>query len=670
MGDWSFLGNILEEVNEHSTVIGRVWLTVLFIFRILILGTAAEFVWGDEQSDFVCNTQQPGCENVCYDEAFPLSHIRLWVLQIIFVSTPSLVYVGHAVHHVRMEEKRKEREEVEMSRQQEMNEERLPLAPDQGSIRTTKETSTKGMKKFRLEGTLLRTYICHIIFKTLFEVGFVVGQYFLYGFRILPLYRCSRWPCPNTVDCFVSRPTEKTVFIMFMLAVAAVSLFLNVVEISHLGWKKIRLAFRRTPDHQPHQLLGEVSQKPLHSIAISSIPKSKGYKLLEEEKVVSHFYPMTEVGLEASPLPAHFNNYEKSRTGLLEDISKAYDETLPSYRQSEEQEVVKVQVAETLEQTPSERTHSVRAPSERALSERAPSCVVSEHAASERAPSERAPSVRIPSNNALYERAPSEQALPERAFSRAASRNAHSERAPSERAHSRASSENAPSERAPSERALSRATSEHAPSERAPSVQALSRATSENAPFERAPSERAPSRATSEHAPSERAPSIRALSRATSENAPFEHAPSERVPSRATSDHAPSEHMPSEQTPSQAASISAQLDNPSLEPPLDNVPSLADPEEVLNEPVSSQTHFDQAPNECFPSKALSDHTGSEHAPLEYGFPEPMALEPNVCEPEDPCPDLPLLSFELIPDSRSLSRLSKASSRARSDDLTV
>ncbi|XP_005885032.1 PREDICTED: gap junction alpha-8 protein [Myotis brandtii] len=90
MGDWSFLGNILEEVSEHSTAVGRVWLTVLFIFRILILGTAAELVWGDEQADFVCNTQQPGCENVCYDAAFPISHIRLWVLQIIFVSAPSL----------------------------------------------------------------------------------------------------------------------------------------------------------------------------------------------------------------------------------------------------------------------------------------------------------------------------------------------------------------------------------------------------------------------------------------------------------------------------------------------------------------------------------------------------------------------------------------------------
>ncbi|XP_055060563.2 gap junction protein alpha 8 paralog b [Misgurnus anguillicaudatus] len=334
MGDWSFLGNILEEVNEHSTVIGRVWLTVLFIFRILILGTAAEFVWGDEQSDYVCNTQQPGCENVCYDEAFPISHIRLWVLQIIFVSTPSLVYVGHAVHHVHMEEKRKEKEEAEINRQQEINEERLPLAPDQGSVRTTKETGAKGSKKFRLEGTLLRTYICHIIFKTLFEVGFVVGQYYLYGFRILPLYKCSRWPCPNTVDCFVSRPTEKTVFIIFMLAVACVSLFLNFVEISHLGLKKIHFAFRK-----PSQSEGPgTADKSLPSMAVSSIQKAKGYKLLEEDKATSHFFPMTEVtGMEAGQLPAAYEPFEEKsdeRGASKKDMSKVYDETLPSYAQT------------------------------------------------------------------------------------------------------------------------------------------------------------------------------------------------------------------------------------------------------------------------------------------------------------------------------------------------
>uniref|UniRef100_A0A3P8UFQ1 Gap junction protein n=1 Tax=Amphiprion percula TaxID=161767 RepID=A0A3P8UFQ1_AMPPE len=369
MGDWSFLGNILEEVNEHSTVIGRVWLTVLFIFRILILGTAAEFVWGDEQSDYVCNTQQPGCENVCYDEAFPISHIRLWVLQIIFVSTPSLVYVGHAVHHVHMEEKRKEREEAELTRQQELSEERLPLAPDQGSVRTTKETSTKGSKKFRLEGTLLRTYICHIIFKTLFEVGFVVGQYFLYGFRILPLYKCSRWPCPNTVDCFVSRPTEKTVFIIFMLAVACVSLFLNFVEISHLGLKKIRFVFRKpAPAPAPSQGEGSaplpLQAKSLPSLAMPSLQRAKGYKLLEEEKApVTHLYPLAEVGMEAGRGAPPFQGLEEKAEEVMpmEDISKVYDETLPSYAQTtetagvtlheEEVEEAGMEAADTIEDT-------------------------------------------------------------------------------------------------------------------------------------------------------------------------------------------------------------------------------------------------------------------------------------------------------------------------------
>ncbi|XP_043104144.1 gap junction protein alpha 8 paralog a [Puntigrus tetrazona] len=350
MGDWSSLGNILEEVNEHSTVIGRVWLTVLFIFRILILGTAAEFVWGDEQSDYVCNTQQPGCENVCYDEAFPISHIRLWVLQIIFVSTPSLVYVGHAVHYIHMEEKRKEREEAEVSHQQEIGEERLPL-PDQGSVRTTKETSTKGSKKFRLEGTLLFTYICHIIFKALFEVGFVVGQYFLYGFRILPLYKCSRWPCPNTVDCYVSRPTEKTIFIIFMLAVACVSLFLNFVEISHLALKKIRFVFHRPAPAQLESL--GPPERSLPFLLTTPVEKAKGYRRLEEEKKdeVAHIYPLAEVGMEEGQFFSPQLEKEKKRS------QEVVMPTVPPVEETiicDETQPYFIQVTETLSELPPE----------------------------------------------------------------------------------------------------------------------------------------------------------------------------------------------------------------------------------------------------------------------------------------------------------------------------
>lgn len=62
-------------------------------------------VWGDEQSDFVCNTQQPGCENVCYDLAFPISHVRFWILQIIAIATPQLLYLGHVLHVIHVEKK-------------------------------------------------------------------------------------------------------------------------------------------------------------------------------------------------------------------------------------------------------------------------------------------------------------------------------------------------------------------------------------------------------------------------------------------------------------------------------------------------------------------------------------------------------------------------------------
>ncbi|XP_042536523.1 gap junction alpha-5 protein [Dipodomys spectabilis] len=233
MGDWSFLGNVLEEVHKHSTVIGKVWLTVLFIFRMLVLGTAAESSWGDEQADFRCDTLQPGCQNVCYDQAFPISHIRYWVLQIIFVSTPSLVYMGHAVHTVRRQEKRRLRE-AEAER----------AGGGGGECPKAEPLCWEDASgKVILKGSLLHTYACAIVLRTALEVAFLVGQYLLYGIFLETLHVCRRSPCPHPVNCYVSRPTEKNVFIVFMLAVAALSLFLSLAELYHLGWKKIRKRF-------------------------------------------------------------------------------------------------------------------------------------------------------------------------------------------------------------------------------------------------------------------------------------------------------------------------------------------------------------------------------------------------------------------------------------------
>ncbi|XP_053237449.1 gap junction alpha-10 protein [Podarcis raffonei] len=239
MGDWNLLGSILEEVHIHSTIVGKIWLTILFIFRMLVLGVAAEDVWDDEQAEFICNTEQPGCSNICYDKAFPISLIRYWVLQVIFVSSPSLVYMGHALYRLRALEKERQRKKAHLKAQ--LEEIELILEEHRRIERELRKLEEqKKVNKAPLQGALLWTYILHILTRSVLEVGFMVGQYLLYGFQMYPLYKCTRPPCPNTVDCFVSRPTEKTIFMVFMHSIAAVSLFLNVLEIVHLGVKKIK----------------------------------------------------------------------------------------------------------------------------------------------------------------------------------------------------------------------------------------------------------------------------------------------------------------------------------------------------------------------------------------------------------------------------------------------
>lgn len=68
--NWAFLEGLLSGVNKYSTAFGRIWLAIVFIFRLLVFLVACEKVWGDEQKDFDCNTLQPGCHNVCYDHYF------------------------------------------------------------------------------------------------------------------------------------------------------------------------------------------------------------------------------------------------------------------------------------------------------------------------------------------------------------------------------------------------------------------------------------------------------------------------------------------------------------------------------------------------------------------------------------------------------------------------
>ncbi|XP_069581905.1 gap junction delta-2 protein-like [Brachyistius frenatus] len=247
MGDWSILGRFLSEVQNHSTVIRKIWLTMLLIFRILLVALVGDTVYSDEQSKFTCNTRQPGCNNVCYDTFAPVSHLRFWVFQIVLVSTPSIFYIVFVLHKIAKEEKPEGRR-LQQVRQRPVRQRsghmdpRVPPSPlhyqdERGGVRfLEEELGAVGKDPTQQSNEVLLIYILHVLLRSITEITFLVGQYFLFGFEVPHLYRCETYPCPTRTDCFVSRATEKTIFLNFMFSISLGCFVLNMAELHYLGW--------------------------------------------------------------------------------------------------------------------------------------------------------------------------------------------------------------------------------------------------------------------------------------------------------------------------------------------------------------------------------------------------------------------------------------------------
>lgn len=211
--NWAFLQGLLSGVNRYSTAFGRVWLSIVFLFRVMVFVVAAEKVWGDEQKDFKCNTAQPGCHNVCYDHFFPVSHVRLWALQLIFVTCPSLLVVMHVAY----------RDDREKKNQEKYGENCRRIYQNTGKKR----------------GGLWWTYVLTLIFKVGVDATFVYLVYHIYeGYDFPRLIKCTQVPCPNTVDCFIARPTEKKIFTLFMVVTSLICILLSIFEIFYLVGKR------------------------------------------------------------------------------------------------------------------------------------------------------------------------------------------------------------------------------------------------------------------------------------------------------------------------------------------------------------------------------------------------------------------------------------------------
>jgi len=236
---WSHIDKLLERLNRISTVFGKYWISTLIILRLLLLSAFGRGIWSEESKDFSCNTKQPGCTNVCFNAFTPVSHVRLWELQVLAVSLPIIafmVYVGY------LDDKAKTKKGDKDSGKKSSKVDDISVFggdPDKHHTRWKRLKSyvVDEKKQSKVDTRKIwKMYVLQCTIRTLVDIGFVFVQLntYVYKWEVPIVYLCSLWPCPHTVDCFISRPKEKSLFLQYMFISAGISVVLGLFEIVHI----------------------------------------------------------------------------------------------------------------------------------------------------------------------------------------------------------------------------------------------------------------------------------------------------------------------------------------------------------------------------------------------------------------------------------------------------
>ncbi|XP_039269268.1 gap junction alpha-3 protein-like [Styela clava] len=245
---WHLMEKLIEQSGEHSTLIGKFWVTSVFILRLLIATAIADDVWKDGQDDFVCNTLSPGCLNVCYNEFSPVVVSRYWMLQILFTTLPSMifiVYTAHKLDHLQKVIKARKAKASALKKLKkkriaegiEARENNLNIEDDDDDDDDKDEEIVATKLSVNAPSKLFLAYFFVVLSRTIVEIGFTIGQYYLYTFKFMvpELWQCQHWPCPNVVDCFVGRPKEKSVLICVFFGTGCIMVMLNLLELYHIS---------------------------------------------------------------------------------------------------------------------------------------------------------------------------------------------------------------------------------------------------------------------------------------------------------------------------------------------------------------------------------------------------------------------------------------------------
>ncbi|XP_065587653.1 gap junction delta-4 protein isoform X1 [Cyrtonyx montezumae] len=244
MEHWDSLGFLVVTLNYNVTIIGKIWLMLVVLLRMAVVVLAGYPLYQDEQERFVCNTLQPGCSNVCYDLFSPISHFRFWLIQTVSILLPYTAFSIYVLHKAAMYIVRKHclvygcRENKGLSNPKDLKELR------RSDLVNRMDCDVDSITVLNFSGA----YTAHLFFRILIEAAFAAAQYFLFGFFVPERFSCYHPPCTSTVDCYISRPTEKSVMMVFIWSVTSLSFLLSLADL-------VCALQQMTPRNQRNKLL-------------------------------------------------------------------------------------------------------------------------------------------------------------------------------------------------------------------------------------------------------------------------------------------------------------------------------------------------------------------------------------------------------------------------------
>uniref|UniRef100_A0A8C0GQJ3 Gap junction protein n=1 Tax=Chelonoidis abingdonii TaxID=106734 RepID=A0A8C0GQJ3_CHEAB len=250
---WDSLGFLIITLNYNVTFVGKIWLTLVILLRMVVIVLAGYPLYQDEQERFICNTLQPGCSNVCYDIFSPVSHFRFWLIQTVSVLLPYAVFSVYVLHKVAM------------------------------------HVVTAHCLPYLLNiPDFSWAYTVHLFLRTLAEASFGAGQYYLFGFFVPKRFSCYQSPCTSMVDCYISRPTEKSIMMIFIWGVSGLSFLLSLVDLAFAIQKMVVRNGQNKPVEGLHAEDEHTSVLPPADKLEDSPPSPVDRELLqEEEKIMS-----------------------------------------------------------------------------------------------------------------------------------------------------------------------------------------------------------------------------------------------------------------------------------------------------------------------------------------------------------------------------------------------